>query len=432
MHFSHRSWMYGLVALLLNACATLPGPTSHDAPRVAQPQTAPVNNITGFSPALACMDRLFQRYGAPKRHIMATSIPDQTGRNIGGGGKAMLMSTVSEMNKHSNAFVYTHLPVSPVSSDDPHLSGRIDLAYLMEHIKVALGGNRAGVDLPDYIVVASISQLDRGVIERKGGGGVDIGFFGLGGSANEIVSVLTADFNVANGKNFKIMNGMTSNNSVAIVRRGTGGDFNARFKKAGIYFDVSLDQSEGVHAALRNLVQLSMIEILGQLAGVPYQQCLHQPRQLPVVPITTVRPTIVLSTTRGREAHYRVGETVSLTVTLSREAHLYCYYRDGEEKIWKIFPNDYSAPSLRTAGQTLTIPDTNTFDIVAEIPSVIENAMCLAIPSEKATIVEQRLSPDLVRNDLKPIRVRSLNGIADAFRKILGDVDRADLQVRID
>ena len=44
--------------------------------------------------------------------------------------------------------------------------------------------------------------------------------------------------------------------------------------KAGLTFSVALDRSEGFHQAVRELVDLSTIEVLGKLMRVPYWECL--------------------------------------------------------------------------------------------------------------------------------------------------------------
>jgi hypothetical protein len=59
-----------------------------------------------------------------------------------------------------------------------------------------------------------------------------------------------------------------------VVQSGKGADVGGFIGKAGLSLSVSLDKSEGFHQAVRNLIELSTIEILGKLTRVPYWQCL--------------------------------------------------------------------------------------------------------------------------------------------------------------
>lgn len=63
--------------------------------------------------------------------------------------------------------------------------------------------------------------------------------------------------------------------SSAIRRRGLAVDGGGLVKKAGLFPNVSLDKSEGLYAALRVLIELSTMEVLGKLTRVPYWQCLQ-------------------------------------------------------------------------------------------------------------------------------------------------------------
>jgi hypothetical protein len=249
---------------------------------------------------------------------------------VGGGTLSMLISAVSEMNRRSNAFQFVYLPVTFAGAVPNPETGRIDLGYLIAHIKVALGGRAGAIDLPDYLLVASVSELDRDVSETRTGAGVDLGTLALGLAGDQVVSVMTTDFNVADGRSFKIINGANSTNSVALVNRGAGADLDARLKTLGGYLTLSIDRAEGPQAALRGLIQLSAIETLGRLAGVPTSSAWsngapppapspapgsRRPRTRPRRgPPRTLRPP----PTCGSPAHRRATGSASGSVSRSR------------------------------------------------------------------------------------------------------------------
>jgi Domain of unknown function (DUF4384) len=93
-------------------------------------------------------------------------------------------------------------------------------------------------------------------------------------SKDKIASVVSMDLNLGKLVTRQIIPGMSANNSIAVVREGKGADAGGVIGKAGLSFNVSFDRSEGFHQAVRNLVELSTIELLGKLTRVPYWQCL--------------------------------------------------------------------------------------------------------------------------------------------------------------
>ena len=71
-----------------------------------------------------------------------------------------------------------------------------------------------------------------------------------------------------------ILAGVTSRNSVVILKTGKGLDTDAAYKKFGISYSMSLSKSEGQSQALRGLVELAVIELMGKLTKTPYWTCL--------------------------------------------------------------------------------------------------------------------------------------------------------------
>ncbi|WP_295399488.1 DUF4384 domain-containing protein [uncultured Thiocystis sp.] len=424
-----RQWLGAMLGLLLGGCAAV-APNPEDVPRSAEPVTPPVTRLTSFSAALACMDDLFARNHTPTRYVTAISIPDQTGAKVGGGTLSMLISTISEMNRRSNAFQFMYLPVTfpgNASDLDPSRSGRIDLGYLLAYMKVTKGG----LDFPDYLLVASVSELDRAVSSTSLGGGLDLGKLSIGASGETVISAMTTDFNVADGHNFKIINGADSTNSVALISRGGGVDLDAKLKSVGGYFTLSVDRAEGQHAALRSLIQLSAIETLGKLAEVPYQQCLRQERTPSGTLTRTGVPALELTSDRTR---YRVGDKLKVRVRASRGTDLFCYYQNAKGLVWQILPTQFQPNTSLNAGASVTIPGTPRVDLVFDTPGS-EQVMCLAVPLGSTAPLAATLPERVRRMDLQPLQIKSLGEVEDIFRATLRlpeDLNRADLRVQVE
>lgn len=425
-----RPFLSALLAALLGGCAAI-GPSPDEVPGLAEPQTPPIARITSFTAALACMDDLFARSGTPRRYLTAISVPDQTGAGIGGGTLSMLISAIAEMNRRSNAFQFVYLPVTFSGAVPNPETGRIDLGYLIAHIKVALGGKTSAIDLPDYLLIASVSEMNRAVSETKVGAGIDLGKFGLGVSGDNLMSVVTTDFNVADGRSFKILNGANTTNSVTLVSRGAGADLDAKLKTAGGFLTLSVDRTEGPQAALRGLIQLSAIETLGKLAGVPYQQCLVERRTAAGALTRTGVPALTLTSPSRR---YRVGEKLTLQAQASRGLDLFCYYRNAQGQVWQVLPTDFQPSGTVAAGERIRIPGTARYDLVFDTPGE-EQTLCLGAPPGSAASITAALTARVSRTDLQPLGVRSLGEVEDAVRAVVSrpqDLARAELRVQVE
>lgn len=239
---------------LLAACQPRPE-TAYD---VAQPRTAAVRNIGNFNEALRCMDDMFLTQGKKDIYITTAGIPDATGL-ISTGTKEMFITAVSRMSAKSDAFRFVDY--------DPT---QLDVQVLSE-----LVGLHDDFVAPNYYVRGAVTQLDSNVLQSQSSAGVSIPYLDLAVNANQIVSVVSLDLNVGKLTTRQILPGISSSNSIAVVQSGKGADAGGLIGKAGVSLSVSLDKSEGFHQAVRNLIELSTIEVLGKLTRVPYWQCLR-------------------------------------------------------------------------------------------------------------------------------------------------------------
>lgn len=252
-------WLVG--ALLLTGCAA-----PEDAPVISRPKTLPVRNFTSFSPALTCMDNLFARFGVNGIIITSAGLPDATGE-IRTGTKDMLISAISEMSVRSGAFKFVDF----------------DQTQVDVHSLQGLVGFTEDFRVPNYYIRGAITQLDEGVIADSGGASVASPAFSLGFNQDKVVSVVSLDMNIGNLITRQIQPGMSAHNSLSVTRNTKVGDAGGTIQTYGVFFNLAINRAEGMHAAVRNLVELSTIEVLGKLAEVPYWRCLQIEQTNPAV-----------------------------------------------------------------------------------------------------------------------------------------------------
>ncbi len=285
-----------LAAMIVVACAPLPKPET--AVVSARPITAPMKTLTNFSEALSCMDNLMLSRGS---YITVTSsgLPDQTSE-IKAGTREMMISAISKMSVRSRGFRYVDYDQS-----------QSDVASLHQLIGGAQGGATASQGkfiAPEYYIRGAISQIDRGVLldsnsagltfmgggggnsttlqcdqtgckpAPAGGGGGQSGNLnaGIGYNQQASSSVISMDIHVGDLVTRQILPGVSTSNSIVLTSKGHGFDFDATIQKVGLNFNSSVSRAEGPGAAVRTLIELSLIESLGKLAEVPYWTCLGQ------------------------------------------------------------------------------------------------------------------------------------------------------------
>ena len=218
-------------------------------------------NITNFSNGLACMDKLLMNKRVKPTSLLIESLNDNT-EQVKAGTRDMLISAISDMskrNKKIKIIVY----------------GK-DSANLISFLKTAQQSN-AYKEIPQYDIRGSISQYDKNIIQADN----SLGLFvrgtasgGLGKSKAASLDIMTLDLSAVYTHDMSVVPGVTSKNTIAIYNHGNSLDADARISKLGVYFDMTLSRSEGKSQALRNLIELAAIEIIGKLTKVPYWTCL--------------------------------------------------------------------------------------------------------------------------------------------------------------
>lgn len=223
------------------------------------PEAAPFRSITGFTPALRCMDNLMIDYGVRDVSMLVEDILDQT-KKVNAGTRDMLISAVSDMTRRSRA-----IRVVAFGRDATNLISFLASAQRQSAYEV----------IPQYDIKGSVSQFDENVIRSQKDLGIGFQpFINLGISRDAASSIMGLDLSVLTTDDMSVLPGVTSRNSVAILKTGRGADADAAYHKFGVSYTMSLSKSEGQTQALRGLVELAVVELMGKLTKTPYWSCL--------------------------------------------------------------------------------------------------------------------------------------------------------------
>jgi len=235
-------------------------------PTIAEPKTPVARNITSFGPSLKCMDNLLLQAHRPRTRITSTQLPDRT-KKVAVGANDMLINAVNQMNRRSNAFIFIDQGITKSST-----------GHLLE---IEVPDSKAKVQplKPQFYIRGSISQLDTDVHKSQANVGIEVADEDLriedgSGLFQGGRSIVTVDLHLVAFPSRQILPGASVSNSMVVTKKRFGSEFSGDVAKLGIGVLFQIDNMESTGQAVRNLIELGLIELLGQHSNVPYWECL--------------------------------------------------------------------------------------------------------------------------------------------------------------
>jgi hypothetical protein len=123
---------------------------------------------------------------------------------------------------------------------------------------------------------------------------------------------------------------------------------------------------------------------------------------------------LFISSLHGRNPIYRIGQSFTLLVQVNHDSHLYCFYRQADGEIMKIFPNGLHTSPLIKAGSIRKIPDKKMgFNWRIKLPTGTELVKCYAFDRD----VSDDLPRSIRLHDFVPLQYRSFDEITQTFRQ---------------
>ena len=254
-----------LTTLFLCACASV---FPKQAIRVAQPDNGPTRNFTSFTQSLTCMDDLLISAKRPRILVSSTGFPDFS-EDIDVGADEMLINAVSRMNRKSQAYVF-------LDQSREKGFGQLELLRSTED-----------TPKPRYYIRAAITQADNAIVSDSGSADFDFtnaptpfrsGDKTLRSSSNgagRTVAVVSVDMHLVRYPSKEVVPGSSVANTMVVVSNTRSFSGSGLIKLTGLQFDINISRVESMGQAVRNLVELGTIELLGRHARIPYWQCLN-------------------------------------------------------------------------------------------------------------------------------------------------------------
>lgn len=263
-----KAWIWiGLAStLLVSGCGQLDARRHigvHEPATVMnRPVVRPVRSISSFSESLSCMDHMLRAAELPTTLISSKQFPDFSGR-VPVAVKDMVVTSLSQMSHLSNAFRYVDYEVDIARQDT-----------VQNLTTILLNNNQMQLQRPALYVSGAIAFVDQNVASQRKTAGISSDRVDAGYSNSNSATVVALEVHLGDFRTRTIIPGLDSANEVVIGGAGEGLDLAGRIGTYGVRFNVGRDYAMGTGGALRTLVDLAMIELVGKWARVPYWQCL--------------------------------------------------------------------------------------------------------------------------------------------------------------
>jgi len=245
--------------------------------KVELEKSAPEAKITSYTQALADLGRMSEIFSTGVVKIQCSDIADNTGTAMTTGGE--IQKNITEIMKSTLNSMGGNIVF--IEYDPSFIQNQMATGY----------SNFEDKAVPDVVITGGITEFDRALESRDSGvdaaatasvSGVpswapsnEVGVnFGDTGKTSK--SRITLDFNM---KDFKTLAGvpkMTATNSMEVNKA-------LRQKELGITFfgptfglKGAIKKVQGRHEAVRLLVQLSMIQMVGKYTALPYWRLLGE------------------------------------------------------------------------------------------------------------------------------------------------------------
>lgn len=279
-NFSGSLLLIPLVVLSLTGCGKL-DPRNVD---VDLPSDMPVVKETSFDKPLADLGEMTKIYGK-RVYIQGKDITDFTGLSAYGYGE--IPRDVTEMTKSAlNAIGgnVVYIPYSPVFINNQMVTGY---------------SNFQGKLIPDIVLSGGITEFDRGLETR--GRNTDFGVttqpFNVNQSwvPGDVISVdynqedkeslarITLDFNLLDFQTMAGVARMQTVNTINVYKAAAEKELGFTIFGPTFGLKGTVKKVQGRHAAIRLLVQTSVLQIVGKYLYLPYWKLIPEMKPDPVV-----------------------------------------------------------------------------------------------------------------------------------------------------
>jgi hypothetical protein len=265
----------------LSGCATTENALGDASKLYAEREAAkelPTANLSQYAPALLRFGRMLDVYkdGDPVVYMQTRSILDATNLSNPLVG-AEIPGDITEMVRTAVNRIGARVVYVPYHPD-----------YLVSQAQL---GARFGVTMPDFLITGALTEFDRALTGAgrannasiefgKGRGATNIGY---DAKRTAIFSALALDLNLVSFSTQQMVPRVQASNVVKVLNFSTEDNASLGFYGDAFGFKLEGKYLQGRHSAIRTLVDLSVLELVGKATNTPYWRCIPNGTPDPVV-----------------------------------------------------------------------------------------------------------------------------------------------------
>ena len=245
---------------------------------VELPESAPEVNLTTYTKALYELGRMTRKFGISKTYVQSKGVVDDTGTSMATGGE--IPFDITEMVKTSVNRIGGNIVFVPY--DPVFLKNQAGLNFT----------SLEGKAKPDVVISGGITQFDRSLEGGQNG-------FDAGGSFNDAgielssqdrdsTSSIGLDLNLIDFDTMSMLPRVQAVNSMKVYKVASDKEVGFSILGAAFGFKGGVKKIQGRHAAVRVLVELSVVELIGKYLTLPYWKCIPGSVPDPIV-LETIR-----------------------------------------------------------------------------------------------------------------------------------------------
>lgn len=284
--FANRTFLSGLcygaallcAALLLQSCAAPEARNTLTAEK-ATPKTPATRAQSRYGESLRCLDRMLEQTGMRAENAagipvrMLVGIPSDSVGNSA-GLREMLLTALYLATKRSR-----YLLVSDYMDKDlfqtTFYGGRVSGSPAPPSTSDAMN-----LTVEDLYITGAVTQSDKNVDTVTAGGGIGFDGNSIGAGYENGTGTVAVDLRLSR-MNTYLINSVS--NLAVVEEKDKSVEAEISIGKFGAGGEFGWATKEGAHAAVRMLVELSVAELLGEYAQIPYWECLSVPESNPEV-----------------------------------------------------------------------------------------------------------------------------------------------------
>jgi hypothetical protein len=261
------------ISVMMFACASM-DPRNVD---VQLETTPPREKITSYTESLSDLGLMTEIYGTEKLLIQSNPIGDKTGSSQATGGE--IPRDITEMMKSSLNSVggnVIYIPYDPAFIQNQMVTGYSNFQEKL---------------IPNVVLSGGITEFDRGLATKSENLDLSAGYefkdlsddfpskdidFRYGDAVKRGLARITLDFNLLDFRTMSGLSKMTAVNTMEVHKAVNEKELGISILGPTFGLKGNMKKVQGRHAAVRLLVELSTIQIVGKYLVVPYWRLLGE------------------------------------------------------------------------------------------------------------------------------------------------------------